>query len=80
MNMDIKTDTHIYLDMTMEMDMDKEYELLTEAHAQLFVVGNCSRFCLPVCSGGGETAGGWGMVSSSRGWEERRQTAQYTQG
>ncbi len=26
----------------------REYELLTEAHAQLSVVLNCSRFCLPV--------------------------------
>jgi hypothetical protein len=27
---------------------DREYELITEAHTQLFVVGNCSRFSLPV--------------------------------
>jgi hypothetical protein len=26
----------------------KEYELITEAHAQLSVVGNCSRFSLPM--------------------------------
>jgi hypothetical protein len=46
----------------------REYELITEAHAQISVILNCSRFSLPVCSGGGETAGrGGGMVSSSRG-------------
>jgi hypothetical protein len=54
----------------------REYELITEAHAQLSVAWNCSRFCLPVCSGGGETAGGHGVVNSSRGWGEGRQTAQ----
>ncbi len=26
----------------------REYELLTETHAQLSVVLNCSRFCFPV--------------------------------
>ncbi len=47
----------------------REYELITEAQAQLSVVRNCSRFSLPVCSGMGEgkqLAGGGG-VSSSRG-------------
>ncbi len=43
--------------------------LITEAHAQLSVVGNCSI----VCSGGGETAGGQRVVSSSRGRGEDRQ-------
>jgi hypothetical protein len=35
----------------------REYELMTVAHAKLYV-----------CLGGGETAGGRGVVSSSRGW------------
>jgi hypothetical protein len=51
------------------MGSTREYGLITEAHAQLSVVGNCSI----VCSGGGETAGGWGVISSSRGWGEDRQ-------
>jgi hypothetical protein len=46
----------------------REYELMTEAHAKLSVVGNCSRSSLPVCLGEGDTAGGRGVVSSSRGW------------
>ncbi len=56
----------------------REYELITEAAAQLSLVRNCSRFCLPVCSGGGEkkTAGAQGVVSSSRGWG--RQAGLYT--
>jgi hypothetical protein len=56
----------------------REYELITEAHAQLSVVENFSRFSLSGCSGGGETAGGQGVVSTSMGWG--RQTVQYTQG
>jgi hypothetical protein len=47
----------------------REYGLLTEAHTQLSVVRNCSS----VCSGGEETAGGQGVVSSSMGWGEDRQ-------
>jgi hypothetical protein len=45
----------------------REYELMTEAHGKLFVVQNCSRSSLCV-SGGGKTAGGRGVVSSSWGW------------
>ncbi len=52
----------------------REYELMTEAHAKLSVVRNCSRSSLPVCSGGGETAGGRGVVSSNRGWGEADST------
>jgi hypothetical protein len=48
---------------------DRDYGFITEAHAQLCVVGNCSS----VCPGGGETASGQGVVSSSRGWGEYRQ-------
>jgi hypothetical protein len=41
----------------------REYELITEAHAQLSVIRNCSRSSLTM-SGGGETAsGGAGVVS-----------------
>ncbi len=46
----------------------REYEFITEAHTQLSVVRNCFRFSLPVCSGGGETAGGLGVISNSRRW------------
>jgi hypothetical protein len=46
----------------------REYELMTEANTKLSVVGNCSRSYLCVRLGGGETAGGLGVVSSSRGW------------
>ncbi len=52
-----------------QMVNGREYGLITEAHAQLSVVGNCSS----VCSGGGETAGGQGVVSSSMGWGQDRQ-------
>ncbi len=45
----------------------REFELITEAHAQLFVVRNSSRSSLRVCVGGGETAGERGEVSSSGG-------------
>ncbi len=45
----------------------REHELMTETHAKLSVVGNCSRSSLSV-SGEGDTAGGWGVVSRSRGW------------
>jgi hypothetical protein len=49
--------------------MSREYKLITEAQAQLSVVGKCSRSSLPVCLGGGETAGGGGgKASSSRGF------------
>ncbi len=45
---------------------NREHELKTEACAQLSV-RNCSRFSLPVCSGGGEIAGGRGVVSRAGG-------------
>jgi hypothetical protein len=44
----------------------REYELITEAHAQLSVIGNSSRASFRLCLGGGETAGGRREVSSSR--------------
>jgi hypothetical protein len=47
----------------------REYGFIKEAHAQLSVVGNCSS----VRSGGGTTADGQGVVSSSRGRGEDRQ-------
>jgi hypothetical protein len=47
----------------------REYGLITEAHAQLSVVGNCSS----VCSGGGETARGWGWSAVAGGGGEDRQ-------
>jgi hypothetical protein len=36
------------------INADKEYELITEAQAQLSVVGNCSRCSLCVCLPGEE--------------------------
>jgi hypothetical protein len=36
----------------------REYELMTEAHAQLSVEGNCSRFSLHVCLGEGKPLAG----------------------
>ncbi len=52
----------------------REYGLITEAHAQLSVVGNCSN----VCPGGGKTAGVRGVVSSNREWGEEGEGRQYT--
>ncbi len=55
----------------------REYELITEAHTQLSVVWNCSRSSLRVCleeGKRGETAGGRGEVSISRGWGEADST------
>jgi hypothetical protein len=52
------------------MVQHREYELMTEAHAKLSVVGNCSRSSLPVCLGEGTQLAGGGVVSSSRGWGE----------
>ncbi len=48
---------------------EREYELITEAHAQLSVIWNCSRFFLPVSSGGGEqlAGGGWSAVAGEGG-------------
>ncbi len=46
----------------------REYDLMTEAHAKLSVLRNCSRTYHCVCLGGGETAVGRGEVSNSRGW------------
>jgi hypothetical protein len=40
----------------------REYELMTEAHTKLSVVRKCSKSSLHV-SGGGESAGGRGVVS-----------------
>jgi hypothetical protein len=40
----------------------REYELITEAHAQLSIVRNCSRYSLRVCLGEGkQLAGGGGQ-------------------
>jgi hypothetical protein len=36
------------------INADREYELITEAQAQLSVVGNCSRYSLCVCLPGEE--------------------------
>ncbi len=47
---------------------------MTEAHAKLSVVRNCSRFSLLCGNGGGETAGRRGVVSSSKGGEEADST------
>ncbi len=62
---------------SMPWALNREYELITEAHAQLSVVGNCSRSSLSVClgegkqlAGGGRSAvvggGGWGTVLRER--------------
>jgi hypothetical protein len=51
----------------------REYELMTEAHAKLSVV-KLLQILSPCVSGGGETAGGRGVVSSSRGWGEADST------
>jgi hypothetical protein len=46
----------------MESTGTREYELMTEAHAKLSVVGNCSKSSLPVCLGEGkQLAGGGGQ-------------------
>jgi hypothetical protein len=45
----------------------REYELITEAHAQLSVVRNCSRFSLPVCSEEGNQLAGGGWLAVKRG-------------
>jgi hypothetical protein len=40
----------------------REYELMTEAHAKLSVVRNCSKFSLSLCLGEGkQLAGGGGQ-------------------
>jgi hypothetical protein len=48
---------------------NREYELITEAHAQLSVVGNCSRFSLSVCSRVGKqlAGGGWSAIAGGEG-------------
>jgi hypothetical protein len=51
----------------------REYELMTEAHAKLSVVRNCSKSYLCV-SVGGEYSWRGGEVSSSRGWGEADST------
>jgi hypothetical protein len=47
----------------------KEYELMTEAHAKLSVVRNCSKSSLRVCLGEGKHL----AASSNREWGEGRQ-------
>jgi hypothetical protein len=55
--------------LTVFMGHAREYELITEAHAKLSVVRNCSRSSLRVClRRGTQLAGMAGLVSSSRGW------------
>jgi hypothetical protein len=51
--------------MVLSMGYSREYGLITEAHAQLFVIRNCSS----VCSGGEETAAGrgWSAVAGIGG-------------
>ncbi len=44
----------------------REYELMTEAHAKLFCCPKLLQILSPYVTGGKETAGGWGVVSSSR--------------
>jgi hypothetical protein len=48
----------------------REFELMTEAHAKLSVIRNCSKASLRVCLGEGKQLAGRGLVSSSRGWGE----------
>jgi hypothetical protein len=45
----------------------REYELMTEAHAKLYVVRNCSRSSLPVCLGEGEQFAGGGRSAAAGG-------------
>jgi hypothetical protein len=56
----------------------REYELMTEAHAKLFVIRNCSKSSLRVCLGEGKQLAGGGVVSSSRGCGEEGEGRQYT--
>jgi hypothetical protein len=52
---------------------------MTEAHAKLSVVRNCSKSSLRVCLGEGkQLAGGGDMVSSIRGWGEEGGGQKYT--
>ncbi len=54
-------------------DCNREYELMTEAHAKLSVVGNCSRSSLCVWLGEGKQLAGRGWSAVARG--EGRRTA-----
>jgi hypothetical protein len=47
----------------------REYELITEAHAKLSVVRNCSKSSLHVCLGEGKqlAGGGWSAVTGGGG-------------
>jgi hypothetical protein len=45
----------------------REYELITEAHTQLSVVGNCSRSSLRVCLGEGKQLAERGRSAVIRG-------------
>jgi hypothetical protein len=45
----------------------REYELITEAHAQLSVVRNCSRSSLRVCVGEGKQLAGGGRSAVAGG-------------
>jgi hypothetical protein len=57
----------------------REYELMTEAHAKLSVIQNCSKSSLRVCLGEGKqlAGGGWSAVAGGGG---RRGRADSTQG
>jgi hypothetical protein len=52
----------------------REYELMTEAHAKLSVVRNCSRFSLHVCLGEGEQLAGRGRSAVAGGGGEADST------
>jgi hypothetical protein len=58
----------------MSIDKTREYELITEAHAQLSVIQNCSRSSLRVSMGGGEQleGGGWSAVAGGGGRDIHR--------
>jgi hypothetical protein len=61
----------------------REYELITEAHAKLSVVGNCSRSSLRVCLGEGEQLAGGGRsavagVGGNRQYTGRENLEQFS--
>jgi hypothetical protein len=55
----------------------REYELMTEAHAKLSVVRNCSKSSLRVCLGEREqlAGGGWSVVAEGGGRRGRADQA-----
>jgi hypothetical protein len=56
----------------------REYELMTEAHAKLSVVRNCSNSSLYVCLGEGKQLVGRGWSAVAGGGGRRREGRQYT--